>query len=95
MSKIVIWTVTPGLTERGNSYIIKSPRSREVSGVLYLQSALAGVISTFGYLLARQPFISGVEALVLRNGNFRTVSGQEWSSTKRDLPCAVRLLGLS
>lgn len=87
--------VNPRLTEATYSYIIKSPRSWEVSGVLYLQSALAGVISAFGHLLVELPFVSGVEALVLRNGNFRTVSGQEWSSTKRDLSCAVRLPGLS
>ena len=83
------------LTLLDYSYIIKTPRSWGVSGALYLQSALAEVISAFGYLLVELPFVSGVDVLVLRNGNFRTVSGQEWSSTKRDLSCAVRLPGLS
>lgn len=48
-----------------------------------------------GSLFAEQPFISDVDVWVLRNGNLRIVSGQEWSSTKRNLPCAVRKPGLS
>ena len=74
---------------------IKFPRSRGVSGALYLQSALAGVISGLGCLLVEPPFASGVEAWVLCNRNLRIVSGQEWSSTKKNLLCDVRVPELS
>ena len=43
--------------------------SRGVSGALYLQSALVGVMPGLGFFLVEQPFISGVDAWVLRNGN--------------------------
>ena len=76
-------------------YVINFPRSRGVSGALYLQSALVGVISSRGYLFVEPPFISGVDAWVLRNRNLRTVSGWEHSSTKKDLLCAARSPGLS
>jgi len=39
--------------------------------------------------------VSDVDVLVLRDGNLWTVSGWEQSSTKQDLPCAVRVPGLS
>lgn len=57
--------------------VIKFPRSRGVSGVLYLQSALAGVIFCLGWIIVGLPFISGDDVWVLRNRNLRTVSGQE------------------
>ena len=41
------------------------------------------------------PFVSGVEVWVLRDGNPRTVSGRERSSTKWNLLGAVRSPGLS
>ena len=43
--------------------------SRGVSGTLYLQSAIAGVILRGGHLFAELPLISGAEAWVLRDGN--------------------------
>ncbi len=63
-------------------YVINFPRSRGVSGALYLQSAIAGVISFRGFCFVRLPSISGVDVWVLRNRNLRTVSGWEHSSTK-------------
>ncbi len=51
------------------NYVIKFPCSRGVSGALYLQSAIAGVMVDFGVLLVRLPRVSGVEVLVLRDGN--------------------------
>ena len=71
-------------------YVIKFPRSRGVSGALYLQSAIAGVLSRFGFVVGKLPLMMGVDVLVLRNRNLRTVSGRERSSTKQNLLCAVR-----
>ena len=51
------------------NYVIKIPHSRGVSGALYLQSAIAGVIFCPGCLFAELPLVSGVEVWVLRNGN--------------------------
>ena len=42
--------------------------SRGVSGALYLQSAIAGVMFCFGVIIAKQPNVCGVDVLVLRNG---------------------------
>ena len=49
------------------SFVIKLPHSRGVSGVLYLQSATAGVMPCRGSQTAKLPSISGVEAWVSRN----------------------------
>ncbi len=43
--------------------------SRGVSGALYLQSAIAGVMSCLGFIIVELPLESGVDVLVLRNGN--------------------------
>ena len=72
--------------------VIKFPYSRGGSGALYLQSAIVGVIFRRGRFIVKLPLISGVDVWVLRDGNLRTVSGQECSSTKQDLPGAVRVL---
>ena len=40
-----------------------------VSGALYLQSAIARVMSGPGFVLFVQPFISGVDVWVLRGGS--------------------------
>ena len=56
--------------------------SRGVSGALYSQSATVRVLARLGYDAVMQPGVSGVDAGVLCNGNLRTVSGQECSSTK-------------
>jgi len=69
--------------------------SRGVSGTLYLQSAIAGVMLRRGPVFAELPLESGVEAWVLRDGNLWTVSDRERSSTKQNLPGAVRVPGLS
>ena len=53
----------------GTGTVIKFPRSRGDSGALYLQSALAGVMSYPGYVIAELPFVSGDDVWVLRNGN--------------------------
>ena len=45
------------------------PCSRGVSGALYLQSAIAGVMSFLGKPAEGLPGISGVDILVLRNRN--------------------------
>lgn len=47
----------------------------------------------YGWELTQQPFASGDEVWVLRNGNLRNGSGQECSSHKKNLPCAVRVPG--
>ncbi len=47
--------------------VFKFPRSRGVSGALYLQSATAGVMQNRGSFIAELPFISGVDVWVLRN----------------------------
>ena len=70
-------------------------RSRGDSGALYLQSATAGVIPIWGLFLVELPSISGVDVWVLRNRTLWTVSGQEWSSTKQNHLCAVRVPGPS
>ncbi len=56
------------LTENGKVSILRIPCSRGVSGALYLQSAIAGVMFCVGYFAAMQPLISDVDVLVLRNG---------------------------
>ena len=71
------------------------PCSRGVSGALYLQSAIAGVLSRPGTILSEPPVISGVDGLVLRTRNLGTVSGRERSSTKQIFLCAVRVPKLS
>lgn len=62
---------------------------------MYHQSARVGVISRRGLLIVELPLISGVDFWVSRNRNLRTGSGQEWSSPKQKLLCAVRVPGLS
>ena len=49
--------------------IIKKPRSRGISGALYLQSATAGVMSGRGQPSVELPDISGVDIWVFRNRN--------------------------
>ena len=101
-----VWTVTNGcmnvdageiplLTKWVKKVILKSPSSRGGSGTLNRQSAIAGVIFCRGFLAAKQPFISGDEAWVLRNRNLWTGSGQEWSSPKWMHLCAARAPGPS
>ena len=48
-------------------YVIKFPCSRGDSGALYLQSALAGVMSHLGQSVAELPCVSGDDVWVLRN----------------------------
>ena len=48
---------------------IKFPCSRGVSGALYLQSAIAGVMVGLGLFLVELPSVSGVDVLVLRDRN--------------------------
>ena len=43
--------------------------SRGVSGTLYLQSAIAGVMLRRGQRFVKLPLTSGAEAWVLRDGN--------------------------
>jgi len=81
--------------QRLTNYVIKFPCSRGDSGALYLQSAPAGVMSHLGPSIAGLPLISGDDVWVLRNRTSWTVSGQECSSTKWNLLCAVRSPGLS
>ena len=57
------------LTIRAIKGIIKEPRSRGISGALYLQSAIAGVISGRGQFAVELPGISGVDVWVFRNRN--------------------------
>lgn len=71
------------------------PCSRGGSGALYLQSAIAGVILRRGLWFSGLPPESGVDIRVSRDGCLRTVSGRERSSTKQNVPGAVRALGLS
>ena len=56
---------------------VKFPYSWGVSGALYLQSAIAGVLPYRGFWNKALPEVSGVEVWVLCNRNLRTVSGQE------------------
>ncbi len=49
--------------------VFKFPRSRGVSGALYLQSATAGVMPPLRIPIAWLPCISGVDVWVLRNRN--------------------------
>ena len=56
------------LTIRAIKGIIKEPRSRGISGALYLQSAIAGVILRRGLVFAELPLESGVDVWVLRDG---------------------------
>lgn len=58
-------------------YVKIFPHSRGVSGALYLQSAIAGVLFCLGYIFVKLPFVSDVDVWVLRNRNSRIVSGQE------------------
>ena len=51
--------------------------SRGVSGTLYLQSAIAGVMFGRGLIFMEQPGVSGVDIWVFHDGNPRTMSGQE------------------
>ena len=57
------------MTKCNKTVILKSPGSRGVSGTLYRQSAIAGVISCLGFLIVKLPSISGDDVWVLRNGN--------------------------
>ncbi len=86
---------TRRLTNAGKAVIIRFPGSWGASGTLYRQSAIAGVISRRGSYRVGQPSVSGVDVWVPRNRNLRTVSGQEWSSTKQDLLCAAGAPGPS
>ena len=65
--------------------VIKFPCSRGVSGALYLQSAIAGVMTGLELIFAGLPLVSDVDIQVLRDRNLRTVSGWEQSSTKQNL----------
>ncbi len=56
------------LTKSQNAGILKTPCSRGSSGLLYLQSAIAGVMARRGLSFGLLPFISGDEVWVLRNG---------------------------
>lgn len=49
--------------------IIKVPRSWGISGTLYLQSAIAGVMFGRGQAFMELPGISGVDIWVFRNRN--------------------------
>ena len=70
---------------------MKQPRSRGISGALYLKSAIAGVMPT-GEPMPKKPAVGkDVDVLVLHNGALRTVSGRERSSTKQTAPCDVRV----
>ena len=55
------------LTNLPKNSILNKPCSRGVSGALYLQSALVGVMLYRGLSLGQLPFISGDEVWVLRN----------------------------
>ncbi len=52
-----------------HEFDINLPCSRGVSGALYLQSAIAGVMVGPGSVLVGLPSVSGVEAQVLRDRN--------------------------
>jgi len=67
----------------------KFPCSWGVSGALYLQSAIAGVISIRGSKNVGPPLKSDDDDLVLRNENLWTVSDPDGSSTKQNILCAV------
>ena len=58
---------------------------------MYLKSAIVGVIFRRGRFAVKLPLISGVDVWVSRDGKLRTVSGQECSSTKETISCAVRV----
>ncbi len=49
--------------------ILKSPSSWGVSGALYRQAAIVGVMPCPGSLVVGLPFISGDDVWVSRNGN--------------------------
>ncbi len=66
-----------GLTTGVFPRIMNCPGSWGVSGTLYRQSAIAGVMCCLGFFAAWQPFVSDVDAGVLRNRSPRTMSGQE------------------
>lgn len=50
-------------------YVLKFPCNRGGSGALYLQSAIAGVLSHRGSFDGELPKVSGVDTWVLRNRN--------------------------
>lgn len=50
-------------------FVIKFPCSRGVSGALYPQSAIEGVMAGFGEFLVELPLVSGVDVRVLRDRN--------------------------
>lgn len=83
------------LTFQGKKGILNKPCSRGGSGALHLKSAIAGVMACRGLVEQKQPGVSDADVWVSRNGNLRTVSGQECSSTKWNLSCAVRMPGPS
>ncbi len=49
--------------------VIKFPCSRGVSGALYPQSAIEGVMVGLGLFLVELPLVSGVDVRVLRDRN--------------------------
>ena len=51
------------------NYVIKFPCSRGVSGALYLQSAIAGVMAGLGLNSVGLPSVSDVDIWVLRDRN--------------------------
>ena len=57
------------LTKRTYSDILGAPCSRGVSGALYLQSAIAGVMAGPGSYSVGLPKVSGVDVWVLRDRN--------------------------
>ena len=57
------------MTKCNKTVILKSPGSRGVSGTLYQQSAIAGVIFRRGFLIVKLPAASDVDVWVLRNRN--------------------------
>src|SRR5699024_11124633 len=64
-----LYNTLPPLDKTGKIVYTKVPRSRGVSGALYLQSATAGVMPIRGLLSAELPFISGADVRVSRNRN--------------------------
>ncbi len=57
------------LTYSSHFDILDAPRSRGVSGALYLQSAIAGVMAGPGLISVGLPKVSGVDVWVSRDRN--------------------------
>jgi hypothetical protein len=89
--------IFPLIVKRENlCYHIGTALDGELAVPCNPQSASAGSNSRpEAFSVWGQVWVNGVEDRVLRNGNFRTVSGPDGSSTKEDLSCAVGVPGLS